>query len=114
MEFLTMKFRICAPGCSRCLKPGDAARTGRQNDYFDHANTIGWTREGDDWHENSGLACVMTNGGEGSKRMYVGEKFRGATFRDITGNREETVVIDDDGSAEFRCNGGSVSVWVRQ
>lgn len=56
----------------------------------------------------------MTNGEEGSKRMYVGEKFRGATFRDITGNREETVVIDDDGSAEFCCNGGSVSVWVRQ
>ena len=102
------------PGLLPLLEARRRCAYGRQNDYFDHANTIGWTREGDDWHENSGLACVMTNGGEGSKRMYVGEKFRGATFRDITGNREETVVIDDDGSAEFRCNGGSVSVWVRQ
>lgn len=26
---------------------------GKQNDYFDHPNTIGWTREGDEEHENS-------------------------------------------------------------
>ncbi len=87
---------------------------GKQNDYFDHPNTIGWTREGDDEHENSGLACLMTNGSGGSKRMYVGTKFKGSEFFDFTGYRKEIIKIGDDGTAEFLCNDGSVSVWVKK
>ncbi len=87
---------------------------GKQTDYFDHPNTIGWTREGDDEHKDSGLACILSNGKDCSKRMNVGVKFKGATFYDLTGNRKETVTIGDDGSAEFRCNDGSVSVWVKK
>lgn len=86
---------------------------GKQND-FDHANTIGWTREGDDDHPDSGLACIMTNGSNGRKHMSVGDKFKGATFYDITGNRQETITIKDDGNGDFICNDGSVSVWVKQ
>ncbi len=86
---------------------------GKQNDYFDHPNTIGWTREGDDDHPGSGLACLMTNGAGGSKRMAVGQKFKGCTFIDVTSNRPEKIAIGDDGAAEFLCNGGSVSVWVK-
>lgn len=56
---------------------------GKQNDYFDHGNTLGWTREGDDEHPGSGLACILTNGSDARKRMYVGEKFKGNVFYDI-------------------------------
>jgi alpha-amylase len=87
---------------------------GKQNDYFDHGNTIGWTREGDDEHEDSGLAVVMTNGEAGSKRMFVGTRFAGSTFADITGNRPEHVLIEADGNGVFPANGRSVSVWVKQ
>lgn len=31
---------------------------GRQHDYFDHKNVIGWTREGDNRHLDSGLAVI--------------------------------------------------------
>ncbi len=87
---------------------------GQQNDYFDHGNTIGWTREGDEEHENSGMAVVLTNGGAGSKSMYVGSRFAGKSFYDCTGNRKETVTIGADGSAEFFVNERSVSVWVNK
>ena len=87
---------------------------GRQNDYFDHPNTIGWTREGDDEHENSGLAVVLTNGSAGDKRMYVGEKFAGTQFYDCTGNRPETIKIEEDGFADFKVADGSVSVWIKK
>ncbi|ULQ60996.1 alpha-amylase [Brucepastera parasyntrophica] len=85
---------------------------GKQNDYFDHPNTIGWTREGDDEHKDSGLAVVMTDGSEGSKRMYVGQKFAGTKFYDCTGNRMDSITIEADGNATFPVNGGSVSVWI--
>jgi alpha-amylase len=39
---------------------------------------------------------------------------KNATFVDITGNSSEPVMTNDDGWGEFRCNGGSVSVWVQE
>ncbi|PSB28272.1 alpha-amylase [Stenomitos frigidus] len=84
---------------------------GEQYDYFDHANTIGWTRLGDEEHPG-GLAVVLSNGSEGTKRMEV--KQPNATYVDITGHVDGAVTTGDDGWGEFRCNGGSVSVWVPQ
>ena len=43
---------------------------GQQNDYFDHPNYVGWTRTGDEEHIKSGLAVVISNAGDGEKRMY--------------------------------------------
>lgn len=85
---------------------------GEQYDYFDHGNCIGWTRLGDDDHENSGLAVVLSNGEEGFKTMEVGQKFAGKTFIDALAHREQEVLIDENGWAEFHCNAGSVSVWI--
>ena len=44
--------------------------------------------------------------------MYVGSHFAGKTFYDYLGNREEKVVIDENGNGTFFVNGGSVSVWI--
>ena len=82
---------------------------GDQFDYFDHPNTIGWTRQGDEVHPG-GLAVVMTNGDAGEKRMQTSAPDR--DFRDITGHVAGTVRTDAEGWADFRCNGGSVSVWL--
>ena len=86
---------------------------GPQHDFFDHPNTIGWTREGDAKHEDSGLAVLMTNGSAGEKTMYVGRHFAGAEFYDLTGHVREHVRIGEDGQGEFRVQDGSVSVWVK-
>ncbi|RNL54512.1 alpha-amylase [Pedobacter jejuensis] len=85
---------------------------GFQRDYFDHSNCVGWTREGDDEHENSGLAVLLSNGDEGFKDMEVGQKFAGKTFIDALGHREQEVTINENGWATFHCNAGSVSVWI--
>jgi alpha-amylase len=83
---------------------------GEQHDYFDHPNTIGWTRLGDAEHPD-GMAVILSNGENGSKWMNIGQP--NCTYVDITEHVPEPVVTNDDGWAEFRCNGGSVSVWIK-
>lgn len=82
---------------------------GDQYDYFDHANTIGWTRLGDDEHPG-GMAVVLSNGEAGAKWMEVGQP--NCTYIDITEHIGEPVTTNEEGWGEFRCEGGSVSVWV--
>jgi alpha-amylase len=41
--------------------------------------------------------------------MDVG--YPNCTYVDITEHVKEPVTTNDDGWADFRCNGGSVSVW---
>lgn len=85
---------------------------GTQRDWFDHFNTVGWTREGDDDHPGSGCAVLASDGPAGSKWMEMGIRHAGRTFVDFLGNCAGAVTIDNNGWGEFRCEGGSVSVWV--
>lgn len=87
---------------------------GWQTDYFDHPSTIGWVRDGTDDREFSGCVVIMTNGTEGFKKMGAGTRHAGKVFVDATGNRPERITIDEEGSAEFFVNDGSVSVWIRE
>lgn len=85
---------------------------GAQHDYFDNCDIAGWTREGIDVKEKSGVAVLMSNRFGGSKKMYVGSKFAGKVFYDCLGNRKEEVIIENDGTYNFTVNAGSVSVWI--
>ena len=85
---------------------------GIQTDYFDNPNYIGWTREGDREHIKSGLAVVISNSGDGEKRMHIGEKLAGKQFIDALGNIEEEITIENDGYGTFKVKGKSVSVWI--
>lgn len=87
---------------------------GTQHDYIDHWDIIGWTREGDGSHPNSGLATLITDGPGGYKWMYVGKQNAGETWIDITGNSSHQVTINNDGWGQFYVNGGSVSVYIQQ
>jgi alpha-amylase len=84
---------------------------GEQDDYFDHPNTIGWVRRGITDIKHSGCAVVITNSDEGEKHMFVGEDRAGELWVDLTENREEQILIEEDGFANFPVNKGSVSVW---
>ncbi|MGL5081065.1 MAG: alpha-amylase [Microcoleaceae cyanobacterium] len=84
---------------------------GDQYDYFDHEDVIGWTRIGTEEHPLA-MAVILSDGPNGSKWMEVRKP--NTTFRDLTGNIPETLVTNEQGWAEFRCNGGSVSVWVEE
>lgn len=84
---------------------------GPQYDYFDHWNTIGWTRLGDAEHPRA-MAVLMSDGPAGSKWMEVGKP--NATFHDLTEHVKTPVRTNEWGWGEFFCNGGSVSVWVQE
>ena len=87
---------------------------GHQIDYFDHPNIIGWTREGDYEHPDSGMAVILTDGAGGSKKMNVGKRLANQTLYDCTGNISKPVYIDRDGNGVFYVNGGSVSVCIKK
>jgi alpha-amylase len=96
----------------KIMKARTACAYGAQHDYFDHGDIIGWTREGDSSHTNSGLASIITDGPGGSKKMYVGKQHAGETWYDITGHVADKVTIDSTGHGVFKVNGGSNSIYV--
>ena len=63
---------------------------------------IGWTREGDSVHANSGLATLISDGLGGAKWMDVGKNNAGEVWYDITGNQTNTVTINKDGWGSFK------------
>lgn len=104
---------------------------GEQQDYFDATNCIGMSkstfptqqdnndnagfiRYGNARHR-SGLACVMSNAGAATKRMYVGPGHINEEWTDVLrlGSTDTpSVIIDKWGYGEFPVDGMSVSVWV--
>ncbi|AFY95212.1 alpha-amylase [Chamaesiphon minutus] len=82
---------------------------GIQLDYFDHPNTVGWTRLGNPEHPAS-MAVLLGNGKPGSKWMNVGKP--NTTYIDMTESVAIKIRTNADGWGEFVCNGGSVSVWI--
>ena len=108
-----VKNRPLVPNLGKMIKIRRSYAYGGQEDFFDDAHCIGWTRGGDGEHPDSGLAVLMSNAEGGSKRMWIGERFAGESFYDALGRCPEPVVIDEQGWGEFRTAGGSVSVWVR-
>ena len=82
---------------------------GEQNDYFDDANCIGWTRQGKD--DGQPIAVLISNDQAASKSMLVGSEWAGKEFSDYLGNSSQIVTIDDQGWGEFPVEEKSVSVW---
>lgn len=84
---------------------------GDQYDYFDQADVVGWTRLGNQEHPKT-MAVIMSDGWGGSKWMEVGKP--NAAFNDLTEHITEPVYTNEYGWGEFRCRGGSVSVWIEE
>ena len=111
------EYEIYMPGVENIEKLVQARKDiayGAQRDYLDHANCIGWTREGDDEHKGSGCAVLLSNGDEGFKQMEVGKRHAGKTFIDYLGKHPARVIIDADGKGEFHVGASSASVWVAE
>ena len=85
---------------------------GEQTDYFDDPNCIGWTRSGTE--ESAPIACLLSNSQATTKTMEIGSEYAGLTYHDSLGNCDETVQVQEDGTAEFPVAERSVSVWVAQ
>ena len=84
---------------------------GEQRDYFDHSNTIGWTFGGSENNPRS-MGVLLSNGTDGNKQMCTGRPDK--KYIDLTGNVGNIVVSDREGTADFLCKGGSLSVWIEE
>lgn len=82
---------------------------GEQRDYFEDPRCIGWLRVGDDEHPG-GVAVVISSGDAGVRRMQTASP--DTQYVDVTEHVKGTVTTDAEGWGEFRCEAGSVSVWV--
>lgn len=96
------------------LKIRERYAYGQEHQFFDDASLVGFTREGDEEHKDSGVAVLLTDSAGGRKRMYMGTKFAGCCMVDALGGIRESVIIDADGWGEFSVEGGAVSVWVTE
>jgi alpha-amylase len=80
-----------------------------QYDYFDHPDIIGWTRASTQDNTRA-IAVIMSDSLAGSKLMNT--EMPQVEFIDITEQIKEPVQTDGNGWGEFKCMGGSVSVWI--
>ncbi|KAJ5951192.1 uncharacterized protein N7479_009605 [Penicillium vulpinum] len=103
------------PSCNGLLPVLTQARKlyayGEQQDYFDQPNCIGFVRYGNARHL-SGLACVISNAGRGTQRMFVGQRHAFEQWTDLLHPEMKPVVIDKNGYGNFGVQGMSASVWV--
>lgn len=84
---------------------------GEERDFLQDKNAIGFVRYGDENHPGK-MAVAISNRDSRVVRMFVGDDQKGKSYKDYLGNVEETVVIEEDGWANFIAPAGSVSVWV--
>lgn len=87
---------------------------GDQVDYFAYENCIGWVRKGFPEMSGTGCAVVMSNhpSQQGMIKMDMGQRFIGKTFYDALGHYPGEIIINGDGTGEFRCLSNSVSTWI--
>ena len=102
------------PELKKLIKIRECYAYGTEHLFFDDPSIVGFTREGDSEHEDSGVAVLIADSVAGSKRMFVGAQFAGCRMVDAVGKILEPVVIDAEGWGEFSVEGGSVSVWVTE
>ncbi|KAL2846171.1 glycoside hydrolase superfamily [Aspergillus pseudoustus] len=111
------KHRATPPACEGKLPILALARSlfayGEQQDYFDAPNCIGFVRYGNA-HHPSGLACLMSNAGAATKRMYIGAGHATEVWTDILRphGTQNKITLDERGYGEFPVDAGGVSVWV--
>ncbi|HHZ06153.1 MAG TPA: alpha-amylase [Clostridiales bacterium] len=87
---------------------------GEQLDYFDDSHIVGFTRQGDSEHKNSGVAVLLSNSGNGEKRMFVGNDKIGRTYIDIINPNKPFVAIENDGCGRFTVSDKYISVYILQ
>ena len=102
------------PNIDKLMRARKLFAYGTQRDYLDHANCIGWTREGDPEYPKSGCAVLLCNGDDGNKVMEMGKAHAGKTFVDYLGGQPGKVALDADGKGNFTVGGDSVAVWIEE
>lgn len=84
---------------------------GEEKLFMNDPNLFVVFRAGDFEHPSSGLVLLLSNAEDKCIEINVGKERAGETWREITGNRNEEVLIDIHGNAEFFVSGRNLAVW---
>lgn len=86
---------------------------GKQKDYFDDKDCIGWTRFGAATKSDGAVLAVLLNSGWEAryKKMLVGVGHRDEIWTDVMGFNYGEVVIDQFGYGLFPVSARGISVW---
>jgi alpha-amylase len=89
---------------------------GKQKDYFDQPDCIGWTRSGHpSKSEGAGIAILLNTSWEyKTKKMLVGSSCKGEKWTDLLGWNWGGVEIDDFGEGKFIVGPRSIGIWVKE
>ena len=89
---------------------------GKQKDYFDQPDCIGWTRSGvQSKNDGAGTAVLLNTSWEyRTKTMFVGLGCKGERWTDLLGWSWGGVEVDEFGEGKFTVGPRSVGVWVRE
>ncbi len=101
-----------APILDALLKARKDYAYGEEIMFFDHPNCVAIQRMGEPEHQGSGLLCIISNGEAGYKDVSFTQEKKGKVFYDLTGNSDEEITLDENGSGRFHCPACSLSVWV--
>lgn len=90
---------------------------GKQDDYFERHDCIGWVRRGTD-EKPDGLAFIMSwsrdEDGQTQICMEVGRNHAGEVWTDTLGLESTAVVIDENGIGLFPCRKNSMACFVNK
>ena len=90
---------------------------GKQVEKSGYNGTVmGWSRQGDSIHKDSGLAALISTNNSGTKTLTlnVGKSHAGEVWYDITGNVTSKVTINSSGVGTFKVKAMSWSVYVKE
>ncbi len=98
----------------RLMKARKHHAYGVQNDYFDHGDVVGFTREGDASHWY-GMAVLISDNrsSDGSKWMFMGNAHKNKCFSDATEHFSNQICTNSSGWGNFTVRAGKTSVWVQ-
>lgn len=86
---------------------------GKQDDYFNEPQLIGWVRHGDKDHPGK-LAVVISTGDMNTLTMNVGQDQAGKIYKDLTGGNTNEIVIDENGNGNFEVGPGTLTAWAEK
>lgn len=86
---------------------------GDETNYFEKPTCIGFVRHGNEKHPGS-LAVVISTGDADTLVMNVGADQAGKVYKDLTGENEAEITIDEEGNGAFEVAPGSLSAWAEK
>ena len=84
---------------------------GDQEERFDDPNLIGWIHHGTEDNPGKLATLICTADEDRTMRIELGADWAGKKFADFSGNRDDKIILDENGGGDFPVSARSYSAW---